>query len=227
VINNAGNQRNALFEDLTDDMIDAVLETHLKGAYYVTQPAWREMKKQGYGRILLVGSQSAMFGNPCRGNYAAAKGAMVGMMNVLAQEGKAHGIVVNLLLPNAIVARSGAKPEGERPDAAFLAEAAQHVGVFQQAMRPEFVAPMAAYLVSEACQTSQGMYSVLGNRYARAFVGLPDGWLAPLDAPPTVEDIQQHLAEIEETTSFIRPLSGVDEMKSVADRVRDLGRSTS
>lgn len=220
VINNAGNQRNGLFEDLTDEMIDPVLETHLKGAFYVTQPAYREMKKQGYGRILFVGSQSAVFGNPCRANYSAAKGSMIGLMNVVAIEGAPHGIIANVLLPNAIVSRPAAVAQETRPDAAFLAEASKHVGVFKDSFKPEFVAPMAAFLVSEACKTSQGMYSVLGNRYARVFIGLPPGWLSEIDSPPSIDDIRSHLPEIEGMERFTRPLSGLDEMKAVAEQVR-------
>jgi len=223
VINNAGNQRNALFEDLTDEMIDSVLATHLKGAFHVTQPAFREMKRQGYGRVLFTGSQSAVFGNPYRANYAAAKGAMIGLMNVIAIEGEPHGIAVNILLPNAAVSRPpvpGAPPASERPDAAYIAEASKHVAVLKDSFKAEFVTPMAVYLVSERCTTSHGMYSVLGHRYARIFIGAPDGWLGSAHTPPLPEDIAAHLAEIEDTSVFTRPMCGLEEMQSVTARVR-------
>ena len=79
---------------------------------------------------------------------------------------------------------------------------------------------MALYLDSEQCQTSQGMYSVVASRYARAFVGLPHGWLSAMGAPPSVDDIHANLAEIEDMSSFTRPLRGVDEMRAVAEQVR-------
>jgi hypothetical protein len=52
VINNAGNLRNALLENLSEEDIDAALAVHLKGAFFVAQPAYRLMKKNGYGRII-------------------------------------------------------------------------------------------------------------------------------------------------------------------------------
>jgi NAD(P)-dependent dehydrogenase (short-subunit alcohol dehydrogenase family) len=64
VINNAGFLRNNRFEDLSDEQIDAVMNVHLKGAFYVTQPAYRVMKDQGYGRILFTASASGLYGHP-------------------------------------------------------------------------------------------------------------------------------------------------------------------
>jgi len=83
VISNAGNQRNARFGEFTESDIDAVYSVHVKGAFFVTQPAYRVMVRQGYGRIILVSSQSGIFGNPIRSNYGAAKTAMIGLMNGL------------------------------------------------------------------------------------------------------------------------------------------------
>ena len=109
VINNAGNQRNVRFGDLTEQDIDAVYAVHVKGTFFVTQPAYRLMKEQGYGRIVLVSSQSGIFGNPIRSNYGSAKTAMIGLMNVVAQEAP-PGIVINCVFPNALGGRLGGKP---------------------------------------------------------------------------------------------------------------------
>ena len=101
-----------------------MLAVHLKGAFFVTQPAYRHMCSQGYGRIVLVSSQSGIFGNPIRANYGAAKTAMIGLMNVIAQEAPA-GVAVNCLFPNAAGGRLGGKSGDVRPDADFLAAAAR------------------------------------------------------------------------------------------------------
>src|SRR6266853_4747557 len=63
VINNAGFLRNNRFEDITDSQIDALVDVHLKGAFYVSQPAYKAMKANRYGRFLFTGSTSAMFGH--------------------------------------------------------------------------------------------------------------------------------------------------------------------
>jgi NAD(P)-dependent dehydrogenase (short-subunit alcohol dehydrogenase family) len=52
VINNAGIVRDAPFEDMTADRLEPLVDVHLKGAFYVTRPAWKVMREQGYGRIL-------------------------------------------------------------------------------------------------------------------------------------------------------------------------------
>ena len=52
VINNAGILRDKSFQNMEPDMIQAVLDVHLKGAFNVTQPAFKLMREQGYGRII-------------------------------------------------------------------------------------------------------------------------------------------------------------------------------
>jgi len=226
VINNAGNQRNVRFGELTMEDIEAVYAVHVKGAFFVTQPAYRRMQEQGYGRIVLVSSQSGIFGNPIRANYGSAKTAMIGLMNVIAQEAP-PGIVVNCLFPNAVGGRLQGKPGEVRPDAEFLAAAAERVPHYIDGMQPAFVAPMAAYLASEHCTRSQGMYSVLGGKYSRIFVGLTHGWYRGGAAAPTPEDIEAHLGEIDDISHFDVPRSGLQEMDSVLAlqrRLRSTGR---
>ena len=52
VINNAGILRDKAFHKMDNTMIDAVIDVHLKGAFYVSQPAFRLMREQGYGRMV-------------------------------------------------------------------------------------------------------------------------------------------------------------------------------
>ena len=56
VINNAGILRDKTFVKLAPKDLEAVLDVHLKGAFYVTQPAFRLMKENGYGRIVFAAS---------------------------------------------------------------------------------------------------------------------------------------------------------------------------
>jgi NAD(P)-dependent dehydrogenase (short-subunit alcohol dehydrogenase family) len=214
VINNAGNQRNVKFGELTELDIDAVYAVHVKGTFFVTQPAYRLMAKQNYGRIVLVSSQSGMFGNPIRSNYGSAKTAMIGLMNVMAQE-LPVGIAVNCVFPNAVGGRLGGKPGDVRPDAAFLAEAGKRVPAYIDGMQPSFVAALVTYLCSEQCSTSQNMYSVLGGKYSRIFVGLTEGWYHPGKAAPEPEEILAHLPQIDDRTVYATPRSGLDEMDTV------------
>jgi NAD(P)-dependent dehydrogenase (short-subunit alcohol dehydrogenase family) len=226
VINNAGNQRNGRFGALTDADIDSVLAVHVKGSFFVTQPAYRHMVQQGYGRIVLVASQSGIFGNPIRANYGSAKTAMIGLMNVIAQEAP-PGVLVNCLFPNAVGGRLGGKPGDVRPDADFLKAASAKVPHYMDGMKPSFVAAMAVYLCSDSCTTSQNMYSVLGGKYSRIFVGLTDGWFHAGETPPTPEAVAAHIPQIDDRSRYDVPLSGLDEMDTVValqQRLRQQGQ---
>src|SRR5215207_7851767 len=62
VINNAGILRDKAFNNMSPDLLNPVLDVHLKGAFYVTQPAWVHMREQGYGRIISTSSAAGVFG---------------------------------------------------------------------------------------------------------------------------------------------------------------------
>ena len=70
-------------------MIEAVLQVHLLGAFYVTQPAYRVMREKGYGRIIFTASNAGILGNFGQSNYGAAKMGLVGLTRVLADRGPA------------------------------------------------------------------------------------------------------------------------------------------
>ena len=65
-------------------MIDAVIDVHLKGALFVSQPAFTVMSEHKYGRIVNTSSASGLFGNFGQANYGAAKAGIAGLTRVLA-----------------------------------------------------------------------------------------------------------------------------------------------
>ena len=222
VISNAGNQRNGAFGSLSEEDVEAVFAVHVKGAFNVCQPAYRVMGQQGYGRLVLVSSQSGIFGNPFRANYGSAKTALIGLMNVIAQEAPS-GVVVNTLFPNAQGGRLGGTPIAERPDIAFLKAAGERTRHFIEGMKPDFVAALACYMASRNCDSSQHMYSVLGGKYSRLFIGLTQGWYSPGPDAPSCDDIAAHIGDIDDSSRYDVPLSGLDEMDTVVAARRALG----
>jgi len=218
VINNAGFLRNNRFEDLTDEQIDAILGVHLKGAFYVSQPAYRAMKANGYGRFLFTGSASAMFGHAWQANYAAAKGGLIGLSHVVALEGERHGILSNLLMPTAQTRLQDEMSPGYMEVPRF-AESLQRIPFadLQGRITPEFNVPLAVYLVSEHCTATHNLYSQLGGRYARVRIAAGDGWLAPGERPPSVEDLATHWAEVEDEGVRHYPLTVYEEFEAVLD----------
>jgi len=202
VINNAGFLRDKSFLKLTWEDLDAVVDVHLKAAFYVSQPAFAVMKENGYGRFVHTAS-NATFGNFGQSNYAAAKMGLVGFSNTLAVEGVRAGILSNVILPVAKTRMT-----------------AELLGDFADYLAPELVTPMVTYLASEACTTTHGAYSAAGGRYARVFWGLADGWYAGSGNVPSAEDISANLETIEDRTSYIVPSSTTDEIVALAERFK-------
>ena len=217
VVNNAGNQRNALFEDLTEDDIESVLAVHLKGAFFVTQPAYRLMKQQGYGRIVFTSSQSGVFGSPYRANYGAAKTGMLGLTRVLVQEAPS-GVCINSVMPNASGSRMGT-PGEDRVDKDFIAEILSRGNKYAEQATPDYTAALVAYLCSESCKVTGQTFSVLRGNFSRVFTGLSEGWSGPRGHCPAPEDIAANLTAISDISRWDEPGSGIGEVDLVLARL--------
>lgn len=196
LINNAGILRDRTLSNLEWDDLDAVLDVHLKGAFYVSRPAFNQMKEQEYGRIIMTSSASGMFGNFGQGNYGAAKAGVFGLMNVLKLEGAKYGIAVNAICPIAQT-RMTAEILGEMADQAD----------------PASVAPAVAYLVSEGCELSGEVWSIGAGSVSRIFTGLCPGYFKhpQEDGPISIEDVAEHVDDIRAEEDYIVPYSSRDE----------------
>jgi NAD(P)-dependent dehydrogenase (short-subunit alcohol dehydrogenase family) len=99
LINNAGFLRDKSFGKMTVEDFQSVMDVHLMGAFHCCKAVWPIMQSQGYGRILMTTSSSGLSGNFGQANYAAAKMAVIGLMNTLHLEGLKKGIRVNAIAP--------------------------------------------------------------------------------------------------------------------------------
>ena len=210
VVSNAGIFNSIPFDQLSAEDWRRMLQVHLDGGFYLSQPAYKVMTKQRYGRFVFISSSAGNFGQPMEAHYAAAKTGLVGLSNVIAIEGAAHGILSNTVLPTGF-SRMVTETVG---DEKFLAESG-----FMRAIRPELVVPLVVFLASRACEFTHRNYSACAGRYARVFMGLGDGWLADPATEPTADDIFAHLDELSATDNFIVPDSIVDEVLEVCDRL--------
>lgn len=199
VINNAGILRDKSFAKLSPEELGIVLDVHLKGAFYVTQPAFRVMKEQQFGRIVLTSSAAGVFGNFGQTNYGAAKMGLVGLSNVLALEGQKYNITSNVIAP---IAKTR------------LTE--NLLGPLGEKLQPEQISGLVAYLCSEACTLSHEVFSVGGGRIARVFVGLTKGWFDDGDTIPSPEEVRGNIEQILDTEGFTIPRSAQDELMALA-----------
>lgn len=205
VINNAGILRDKSFANMTLDEAEAVIDVHLKGAFFVSHPAFKVMKEKNYGRFVHTSSASGIFGNFGQANYGAAKAGLVGLSNVLAIEGERYGIKSNAIAPTAKTRMTE-----------------DILGPFAEMFDPDQVTPMVVYLASEMNEHTHQVFSVGGGRYARVFIGTNEGWFAGQGVVPEAEEIAENMSAIQDISQYEIPLNNNDELMLLASII---GRS--
>jgi NAD(P)-dependent dehydrogenase (short-subunit alcohol dehydrogenase family) len=195
LVNNAGILRDKSFSKMTMDEVEAVIDVHLKGAFYVSSPAFEVMRAKSYGRLVFTSSASGLFGNFGQANYGAAKAGLIGLMNVLAIEGVKYGIKSNAVAP---IARTRMTED--------------LLGPFAEMVAPEQVTPMVVFLSSEANEHTHEVFTAGGGRYGRVFIATNQGWFAGAGSEPSADDIADHLTEIRDISDYVVPLSNDDEI---------------
>ena len=96
---NAGIWEGAPVEEMTEKLWDSVIEINLKGTWTVCHAAVPQMKRQKYGRIVIISSTAGQRGEANVSNYAASKGGQISFTKSLASELAADGINVNSVAP--------------------------------------------------------------------------------------------------------------------------------
>jgi NAD(P)-dependent dehydrogenase (short-subunit alcohol dehydrogenase family) len=229
LISNAGILRSSRFDSTPDEDIDAVLDVNLKASFYVGRLAFRQMKSQGYGRMLFTASASGLFGHPWQATYGASKAALLGLSNVIALEGADFGIHSNVLLPAALTRLAETVDWGFLSESSEIAESLKRLEGSadrrQRRLGPEWVMPLAVYLVSEYCNASHGAYSAVSGRFARVFVGATPGWSPETLA--SVEDVAAMWPQIEARQDFAEPASVYHEAEQAVGRARTPKASSS
>ena len=182
LVNNAGILRDKSFSKMTLDEWDLIIRVHLRGTAVCTKAVWDLMRAQNYGRIAFTSSASGIYGNFGQANYGAAKAAMVGLMNVLHQEGMKNDIRVNTLVPSAATAMT----ENLLPPPALAL------------LEPAYVTPALLYLVSADAPSRLIMDAGAGNYAITKLIESEGLFLAEADRTP--ETIAARFAEIADMT---------------------------
>jgi NAD(P)-dependent dehydrogenase (short-subunit alcohol dehydrogenase family) len=210
LVNNAGNIALSSFAKLDVGAIDRILDVHLGGAFYVTQPAYRAMLPRKQGSIIFTVSGVASFGNLGASTYGAGKGGILGLLSVLKLEAARHGIRVNAVAPMA------------QTRLAADADLDEYTRISEQAVSPDLVAPVVVYFASDECALTGEVWSVGSGTVARLFTARARGYFKHPDEEGmlTVEDVAEHVADIRDLRDFVSPDSWTHEWEMVLDHFR-------
>lgn len=102
LVNNAGITADNLMLRIKEEGYDAVMDTNLKGAFFLSQAVLMGMMKARWGRIINITSVVGLMGNPGQTNYSASKAGLIGLTKSLAREVGSRGISVNAVAPGYI-----------------------------------------------------------------------------------------------------------------------------
>jgi NAD(P)-dependent dehydrogenase (short-subunit alcohol dehydrogenase family) len=158
LVNNAGILRDASFVKSTLADFRKVIDVHLMGSVICTQAVWPVMREANYGRIVFTTSSSGLYGNFGQASYAAAKTALIGLMNVLPSEGRKNDVRVNLLGPGAAT----------RMTQDLLPPSLVDI------MDPSAVAPAVAFLVSDDAPSRVILNATAGG-FSRTYLHETEG----------------------------------------------------
>lgn len=181
LVNNAGILRDRGFGRMTMEDWNAVMTVHVSGTTICSMAVWPHMKAANYGRIVMTSSSSGIYGNFGQSNYAAAKMAVIGLMNVLHIEGAKNNIRINTLGPGAATRMT----EELLPPAV--------VGL----MKPELVTPGMLFLASEDAPSRVILNATAGG-FSRTYIHETEG-VAFAAADCTPENVAAHFADISDT----------------------------
>lgn len=159
LIHNAGWVGYQAIDELAPDFLDRMIGLGIHTPLWLAQAAWPAMRRERFGRILLTTSDRAIYPQYAQEGlapYAAAKLAAIGIVNVLALEGRPHGITANAISPVAKTRMWGVEDE---PDE----------------LLPDAVAPGALYLVSPACEATGWVLRAANGQFVATKARVAEG----------------------------------------------------
>jgi NAD(P)-dependent dehydrogenase (short-subunit alcohol dehydrogenase family) len=196
----AGNLRERMIFNMSEDEFDAVIAVHLKGHFNIYRHASAVMRKQPTGGSIVGFTSAAFVGSTAQANYSAAKGGIVSLTRSAALSLHRYGVRANCIAPIARTRMS------------------ENVPFDFETGPPSAVAPMAIYLLSDAARTITGQtYTVVGSRISvwnqprevRSMFAPGGGEWAPdeiaewlpktinLEEHPMMADLESRMAQLE------------------------------
>jgi NAD(P)-dependent dehydrogenase (short-subunit alcohol dehydrogenase family) len=205
VVNNAGITGQGAFAP--PDVWQRVVTTHLFGTVNVLRAAWPHFTAQGYGRVVNTAS-SSFLGTPQSGDYASAKGGIIGLSRVLATDHRETNIKINVLMPVAYTRMTAAIP-----DDVYRSWLERH-------FPPEKVAAFVVYLCHDTLEVSGETFIAGGGRAARVLFETTRGWFEP---DPSPESFRDHFGAVMAGADARIAVSGQGDLVRYAELLGDPG----
>jgi NAD(P)-dependent dehydrogenase (short-subunit alcohol dehydrogenase family) len=202
VVNNAGILRDRMIFNMSEEEWDAVINTHLKGTFAVTRAAAPLMREQKWGRFINMTSTSGLVGNVGQANYAAAKLGIFGLTKVTALDMARYNVTANCISPFAWTRMIGTIPTETEAQKARVEKVKR--------MGPEHIAPVAAFLASDAAKDVTGqVFGVRGKEIMLFGAMRPlmrihhaEGWTVARLAEMIPGTLQHHLVPLETSGQY-------------------------
>lgn len=203
VVANAGVSDPVAFHRESLDHVRRMLDVNLVGVIELVHAALPVLREQRFGRIVVMTSSAALYGDAGFVSYATAKAGLVGFVAALAQESARAGITINAILPFAHTPMT----RGLFESGAFPAEAAEVLGAGR-------VTSLVLWLLSRDCDQSGRVWVAGGRVFRRAVTGLSPGILLDGDVSP--EMLAARAAEIADPDNPAIYASGAEMLQDIA-----------
>ena len=173
LINNAGLQFVAPVPEFPEERWDLLFDVMLKGAFLMTQSALPVMRKNGFGRIVNIGSIHALIASPFKSAYVAAKHGLLGFSKVVALETGDTDITINTICPAYV--------RTPLVDAQIAAQAKSHGLSEQDVIEKIMLEPMpkkAFITIDEIAVTTEFLMSRDARNITGQTIVIDGGWTA-------------------------------------------------
>jgi 3-oxoacyl-[acyl-carrier protein] reductase len=150
LVNNAGVTRDNLAIRMSEKEWDMVLDINLKGTFFCSQSASKEMMKKRFGRIVNIASVAGILGTAGQANYASSKAGVIALTKSFARELGKRNVCVNAIAPGYIATEMTEKLS-EKVKEEYIANIP-----LQRAGTPEDIAEVVCFLISPAASYITG-----------------------------------------------------------------------
>ena len=196
VVNNAGFLRDSIFHQMGHKDFEDVVRVHLFGSFNVARAAAPIFREQEFGAYVHFVSASGLIGNLGQANYSAAKMGILGLSNSIALDMRRYGVRSNCIVPFAWSRLTGSLPDRTPEERRRLERF--------RAMTPDKIAPLVAYLLSDAAVDVNGqVFSVRNNEMSVFSLPRPvrtihrsDGW-TPDRIAEMMPALESHFQELQ------------------------------